>query len=71
MAELNVDAMLISQGGATALVQVEEKMISLSNGCICCTLREDLLLQVRAQCTHAQQQQGGKASACCHSLTAD
>lgn len=46
MAELNIDAALLSHGSSTALVQCEEKLISLANGCICCTLREDLLLQV-------------------------
>ena len=40
-ASVNVDAELVRQGGG--LVQQEEKMIELSNGCICCTLREDLL----------------------------
>ncbi|KAF6261691.1 CobW/HypB/UreG, nucleotide-binding domain-containing protein [Scenedesmus sp. NREL 46B-D3] len=46
MAELNIDAALVTNGGSAALVQCEEKLISLANGCICCTLREDLLLQV-------------------------
>ena len=40
MASVNVDAELVRHGG---FVKQEEKMIELSNGCICCTLREDLL----------------------------
>ena len=40
MASINVDAELVRRGG---MLQQEEKMIELSNGCICCTLREDLL----------------------------
>ncbi len=40
MAAVNVDANLIEEQGT--LVHAEEKMIALSNGCICCTLREDL-----------------------------
>ena len=40
MASVNVDAELVRHGG---MLQKEEKMIELSNGCICCTLREDLL----------------------------
>ena len=32
--------------GGASLSRVDEKMVELSNGCICCTLREDLLLEV-------------------------
>ena len=45
MASINVDAELVRQGG---MMQQEEKMIELSNGCICCTLREDLLTSLTA-----------------------
>ena len=46
MASINVDAELVRQSGA--LHQQEEKMIELSNGCICCSLREDLLTSIAA-----------------------
>jgi G3E family GTPase len=46
MSEVNIDAQLVRDGGA-ALNRTEERLIEMSNGCICCTLREDLLKEVR------------------------
>jgi G3E family GTPase len=50
MSEVNIDASLVERGAANAgaaLSRTDEKLVEMSNGCICCTLREDLLLEVR------------------------
>ena len=44
MSEVNIDKDLIAQGGG--LSRTDEKLVELSNGCICCTLRDDLLKEV-------------------------
>ncbi|WP_245944784.1 GTP-binding protein [Crenobacter cavernae] len=44
MSEVNIDAQLVRDGGG--LTRADAKMVELSNGCICCTLREDLLIEV-------------------------
>ncbi|WP_294559338.1 GTP-binding protein [uncultured Mailhella sp.] len=41
--EVNIDAALIEKGGN---VEMDDSLIPLSNGCICCTLKEDLLQQI-------------------------
>ena len=44
MSEINIDSEIIQN--EVSLNRSEEKLIEMSNGCICCTLREDLLLEV-------------------------
>ena len=50
MSEVNIDASLVDLSAANAgaaLSRTDEKLVEMSNGCICCTLREDLLVEVR------------------------
>lgn len=44
MSEVNVDSELVQKQGSFS--RTEEKLVEMSNGCICCTLREDLLVEV-------------------------
>ena len=46
MSEINIDAQLVQNGDAS-LSRTEEKLVEMSNGCICCTLREDLLIEIQ------------------------
>lgn len=45
MSEINIDASLVEK--EVQLNRAEEKLVEMSNGCICCTLREDLLIEIR------------------------
>ncbi|TAG46130.1 MAG: GTP-binding protein [Betaproteobacteria bacterium] len=50
MSEVNIDASLVARTAdntGAALSRTDEKLVEMSNGCICCTLREDLLLEVK------------------------
>ncbi|GJE26684.1 zinc metallochaperone GTPase ZigA [Methylobacterium organophilum] len=46
MSEVNIDADLVREGGAN-LSRTDETLVEMTNGCICCTLRDDLLAEVR------------------------
>lgn len=46
MSEVNIDAELVRAGDAN-LSHTQEKLVEMTNGCICCTLRDDLLAEVK------------------------
>ncbi len=52
ISEINIDASIIEQ--EISFNRSEEKLIEMSNGCICCTLREDLLIEVRKLATEGK-----------------
>lgn len=47
MSEVNIDADLVRDGGA-GLSRLDEELVEMTNGCICCTLRDDLLAEVKS-----------------------
>ena len=53
MSEVNIDAALVRDGGAN-LSRTEEQLVEMTNGCICCTLRDDLLKEVRQLADHGR-----------------
>ena len=57
MSEVNIDASLVAKGAenaGVALSRSDEKLVEMSNGCICCTLREDLLIEVKKLATEGR-----------------
>ncbi len=52
MSEVNIDADLIREG--SDLSHTQEKLVEMTNGCICCTLRDDLLVEVRRLATEGR-----------------
>ena len=59
MSEVNIDADLIRDGGVD-LRRTEEILVEMTNGCICCTLRDDLLEEVRRLSEDGAEGQRGR-----------
>ena len=55
MSEINIDATMVKN--EISLNHKEEKLIEMSNGYICCTLREDLLLEINKLVFHCRRSQ--------------
>jgi G3E family GTPase len=51
MSEVNIDADFVRDGDAN-LSRIDEKLVEMTNNCICCTLRDDLLRKVRVSPMH-------------------
>ncbi len=51
MSDINIDSQMIKKN-SSALTRTQEKLVEMSNGCICCTLREDLLVEIRQLATN-------------------
>jgi G3E family GTPase len=52
MSEVNIDARLVAN--ENTLSKTDEKLVEMSNGCICCTLREDLMIEVEKLAKHGR-----------------
>jgi G3E family GTPase len=67
MSEVNIDADLMRQGGAD-LSRSVERLVEMTNGCICCTLRDDLLSEVRRLSAERRARTVGRPAprACLH-----
>ena len=62
MSDVNIDADLV-RGGEAALSRSEEALGEMTNGCICCTLRDDLLAGVRALAEAGRPARAGRRRA--------
>ena len=52
MGAVNIDAQMVSR--ENDLIQTDEKLVELSNGCVCCELREDLIVEIEKLAKNSQ-----------------